>query len=50
MKAGKTERVEVAVSQGLLDHRVSGHAPEPSGRAGCDRHPYGGLKISRFAG
>jgi hypothetical protein len=27
MKSGKTGRVEVAVSQGLLDRRVSGHAP-----------------------
>jgi hypothetical protein len=29
--------VEIRVAQGLLDRRVSGHAPEPSGRTGGNR-------------
>src|ERR1700740_3840580 len=33
----KTERVEVVVAQGLLDRRVSGHAPKPCRRTGGDR-------------
>ena len=26
---GKTERLEIGVAEGLLDRRMSGHAPEP---------------------
>jgi hypothetical protein len=37
IKAGKTEAVEIRVAQGLLDRRVSGHAPEPGRRAGGNR-------------
>src|SRR6516164_9209044 len=37
MKSRETERVEVVVAQGLLDRRVSGHAPEPRRRTGGDR-------------
>ena len=37
MEPGETERVEVVVAQGLLDRRVSGHAPEPRRRTGGDR-------------
>src|SRR5712671_2554065 len=37
MESGETERVEIVVAQGLLDRRVSGHAPEPRRRAGGDR-------------
>jgi hypothetical protein len=37
MESGETERVEVVVAQGLLDRRVSGHAPEPRRRTGGDR-------------
>src|SRR6516162_7129177 len=37
VKSRETERVEVVVAQGLLDRRVSGHAPEPSWRTGGDR-------------
>jgi hypothetical protein len=37
MESGETERVEVVVAQGLLDRRVSGHAPEPCRRTGGDR-------------
>jgi hypothetical protein len=29
MESRETERVEVVVAQGLLDRRVSGHAPVP---------------------
>ena len=29
MESGETECVEIVVAQGLLDRRVSGHAPEP---------------------
>jgi hypothetical protein len=31
VKSRETERVEVVVTQGLLDRQVSGHAPEPYG-------------------
>ena len=27
--SGKTERLEIGVAEGLLDRRMSGHAPEP---------------------
>src|SRR5437879_330189 len=37
MESGETERVEVVVAQGLLDRRVSGHAPEPRRRTGGNR-------------
>src|SRR6516225_11621987 len=37
MKSRETERVEVVVAQGLLDRRVSGHAPETGRRTGGDR-------------
>ena len=37
MKSGETERVEVVVAQGLLERRVSGHAPEARGGTGGDR-------------
>ena len=37
MESGETERVEVMVAQGLLDHRMSGHAPETGRRTGGDR-------------
>jgi hypothetical protein len=37
MKSRATERVEVVVAQGLLDRRVSRHAPEPCRRTGGDR-------------
>jgi hypothetical protein len=34
MESGETEGVEVVVAQGLLDRRVSRHAPEPGRRTG----------------
>src|ERR1700739_893970 len=34
---GEAERVELAVAQGLLDRRVSGHAPEPRRRTSGNR-------------
>ena len=37
MESGETERVEVVVAQGLLDRRMSGHAPETGRRTGGDR-------------
>src|SRR6516164_8336310 len=37
MESGKTELFEVVVAQGLLDRRMSGHAPEPGRRTGGDR-------------
>ena len=37
MESGETEIVEGVVSQGHLDRRVSGHAPEPGRRTGSDR-------------
>src|SRR6516225_10176408 len=37
VKSRETERVEVVVAQGLMDRRVSGHAPEPRRRTGGDR-------------
>src|SRR5271170_6842696 len=37
IESGETERVEIVVAQGLLDRRVSGHAPEPRRRTGGDR-------------
>jgi hypothetical protein len=37
MESGEAERVEVAVGQGLLDRRVSGHAPEPRRRTSGNR-------------
>src|SRR6516164_9609318 len=37
IESGETEGGEVAVWQGLLDRRVSGHAPEPRRRTGGDR-------------
>ena len=37
MKARETERVEIVVAQGLLDRRVSWHAPETGRRTGGDR-------------
>jgi hypothetical protein len=36
-ESGETERVEIAVAQGLLDRRMSGHAPETGRRTGGDR-------------
>jgi hypothetical protein len=33
IEAGKTEAVEIRVAQGLLDRRMSGHAPEPGWRS-----------------
>ena len=37
MKSRETERIEVVVAQGLLDRRVSGHAPEPRRQTSGDR-------------
>src|SRR5712691_14946 len=37
MESRETEGVEIVVAQGLLDRRVSGHAPEPRRRTGSDR-------------
>jgi len=37
MESGETERVEIVVAQGLLDRRMSGHAPETGRRTGGDR-------------
>ena len=37
LEVGKTEAVEIRVAQGLLDRRMSGHAPEPGRRAGGNR-------------
>ena len=37
VEAGKTETVEIRVAQGLLDRRMSGHAPETGWRAGGNR-------------
>src|ERR1700739_2057542 len=34
---GEAERVELAIAQGLLDRRVSGHAPEPRRRTSGNR-------------
>ena len=37
IESGEAEIVESVVSQGHLDRRVSGHAPEPGRRTGGDR-------------
>ena len=37
MESGEAERVELAVARGLLDRRVSGHAPEPRRRTSGNR-------------
>src|SRR5208282_6594714 len=37
IETGETERVGIVVTQGLLDRRVSGHAPEPRRRTSGNR-------------